>query len=211
VSKRSGRSIKKSKEPVISERLQAAQIAYESGETNLAGQWCDEILASTPHLLEARRLRGLIALQSGEPARGVAELERVLLADPQDLDTRINLGNGYADLGDPRRAIEQYRMVLTRQPDRLEAAMNLAIAWVELGRVEDGLAALGAHLARNPLAGSAHALRGDFLRREKRWAEAIVAYQSAHTLDPSDSEVLVGLGMAFGAPWSIRERHPLPQ
>ena len=197
MSKRSGRSIKKSKEPVISERLQAAQIAYESGETNLAGQWCDEILASTPHLLEARRLRGLIALQSGEPARGVAELERVLLADPQDLDTRINLGNGYADLGDPRRAIEQYRMVLTRQPDRLEAAMNLAIAWVELGRVEDGLAVLGAHLARNPSAGPAHALRGDFLRREKRWAEAIVAYQSAHTLDPSDSEVLLGLGMAL--------------
>jgi hypothetical protein len=31
VSKRSGRSIKKSKEAVVSERLQAAQIAYESG------------------------------------------------------------------------------------------------------------------------------------------------------------------------------------
>jgi adenylate cyclase len=173
---------------------------------------------------------GLLALQNEITSRIAVALNIELVASeaaratvhPDALDYVLR---GRAVMNKPKtrdyypEAISLFERALVLDPRSVEAQAWLAIALT--GRVLDnmtdtaaadivraeGLAGLA--LAASPRSGFAHYAKGQVLRAQRRFAEAIPAYETVLALDPNWAAALVWLGQCKLLTGSIDQTIPL--
>ncbi|MEM7497750.1 MAG: tetratricopeptide repeat protein [Pseudomonadota bacterium] len=116
---------------------------------------------------------------------GLAYARLASYLDPDLIDAKILMAQMLARDEQYDLAIAAYESVPRNAPEALEAQIGRANAIHEAGRVEPAIIAMREVTARFPRAVEAQLGLGDILRRERRFAEASVAYDAAIKLtDP---------------------------
>ncbi|MEM6943413.1 MAG: tetratricopeptide repeat protein, partial [Pseudomonadota bacterium] len=161
-------------------RLQDQLSAIEAGE-----ELSPEIATGSAGAAEA--LFGISGLLTRGQNRiiGLAYARLAGFLDPDLIDAKVLMAQMLARDEQYDLAIAAYESVPRNAPEALEAQIGRANAMHEAGRLEPAIIAMREVTARFPRSVEAQLALGDILRRERRFAEASVAYDAAIQLtDP---------------------------
>ncbi len=171
---------------------------YNHGLALAAAGRTEEALREFGHAIEvqpnhafARFELGKAALLAGRWPEAAAWFETVVQIDPAYLDARLNLAQALVRSGRPADGIGHYQRALADHPDREEIRPLLATAYRVLGQAQmagdpvEAEKSLREALRLGPASADTAFLLGNLLARQRRFTEAIDAYQSALTVDSS--------------------------
>jgi TolB-like protein/Flp pilus assembly protein TadD len=137
----------------------------------------------------------LIAAEAARPTDNPDAMDYILRGRAARLGS--NSRDNYAG------AIDLFEHALTLDPQSVEAQTLLAdsLAWRVLDGMTDSVTAdiaraeglIGPVLAARPRDGLAHLIKGNLLRVQNRFDEALPEYETAHALDPNSTRALNGL------------------
>lgn len=144
----------------------------------------------SPPLLESRRTGpsplelGYAALTQGRAAEAAQAYAQALRANPEERDALLGLAYLAQQQGRQEEARNYYQRVLRQDPSNPQAKAGLLL----LSPTED-LQALGSqsreNAEQNPNSAAAQSALGHSLVRQGRLAEAQLAFERAHTLEPT--------------------------
>ena len=127
---------------------------------------------------------GYAALTQGRPAEAAQAYAQALRANPEERDALLGLAYMAHQQGRKEEALGYYKRVLRQEPDNPQAKAGLLL----LSPTED-LQALGSqsreNAEQNPNSAAAQSVLGHSLVRQGRLAEAQLAFDRAHTLEPA--------------------------
>ena len=110
------------------------------------------------------------------------KLVRVTGGSAGSADAHYRLAGAFADTESGTRAEQEYGLVIGLQPDHAAAMLDLAQLHAARGDFAAALKIADILQARLPRSGSGQELRGDLLARQKRYAEAVAAYDAAFAI-----------------------------
>jgi tetratricopeptide (TPR) repeat protein len=122
---------------------------------------------------------------------GVTLWQTTLRHAPNSALAHVNLGAALARRGEVAEALTEYEAALTHEPRNRTARLNVAIALRDLGRL-DASETRTRELLRDDTAADVYVVLGTVLLRQKRWADAADAFESAIRIRPD-------LAAAYGA------------
>ncbi|MFI5455364.1 MAG: tetratricopeptide repeat protein [Isosphaerales bacterium] len=137
--------------------------------------------------------RGGTRIRQGNYAPAIADLTEAVRLKPRQDQAHANLGLAFAGQKRWDAAIEQLNIAIGLAPEQAVLHRNRAL--IHLSRQDHGAALRdfgeAIHLAPGPsrTLASDHAYRGRILHRQKRWKEALAAFEAALELQPDDREV----------------------
>ncbi|MEO0427204.1 MAG: tetratricopeptide repeat protein [Pseudomonadota bacterium] len=153
----------------------------------IEGGTVPEPLITTGSAGAAEALFGISGLLTRGQNRiiGLAYARLATYLDPDLIDAKILMAQMLVRDAQYDLAIAAYESIPRNAPEALEAQIGRANAIHEAGRVEPAVIAMREVTARFPRSVEAQLALGDILRRERRFAEASVAYDAAIKLtDP---------------------------
>jgi protein O-GlcNAc transferase len=175
--------------------LQEAQSIYQ------------QIVAVQPTHADALHLLGVIHRRTGNPTAGIELMQRALAINPGCENANYNLGNALRDQGRSDDAVAAYRRSIAFNQNLLQSYHNLGRLLKAQGQLEQASAAFAQADALAAASHSASVPRpdlgmewynlGNSLREQKRYAEAINAYQKAVAHHPELAEAHCNLGNAL--------------
>lgn len=146
----------------------------------------------------AGALRGSLAESDAARIRkGLAEYEAVQQYNADWPDALTNLAIVRAESGDIAGAEQAYRDAMALEPQWVPAAANLADLYRATGRDAEGGAIIEAGLERMPDSAELRYVHALWLTRAHRSAEALLDYQRAAALSPSDVRYAYTYGLAL--------------
>lgn len=130
----------------------------------------------------------------------LADVRRGLEADPNNLDFLQAVGDISYAKGDYPSAIDAYQKVLLKKPNSGDLYILIARGYRSMGNVEGQIgAALEAVKRPTPSLGDAYLLLGDGYQKQRKYDEAIDAYQRAIAARPNQLEVYQNLANLYRA------------
>ena len=127
---------------------------------------------------------GYAALTQGRPAEAAQAYAQALRANPEERDALLGLAYLAHQQGLKEEALGYYKRVLRQEPDNPQAKAGLLL----LSPTED-LQELGSrsreNVEQNPNSAAAQSVLGHSLVRQGRLAEAQLAFDRAHALEPA--------------------------
>lgn len=116
-------------------------------------------------------------------AKAIAALEKAK-GGAGDLNVDLSLGRLQLRAGAFDKAIQSLRRVFNERPDYAEGAMFLAAAQEGAGLIGDAITTLQMALEYSPTFFRGHVRLIDLLERQRRWKEAVAAYEAAEKANP---------------------------
>lgn len=158
-----------------------------------------------PDLYEAHHNLAIAYAQTCSPTlqldRAIAAAETAARLRPDEAAAHRLLGDLYHQAGRDDEAEQSVLAALERQPDDAVAQRLLGDVYTALGQTDAAAKSYDRALALLPASPNGEATvavqRGDALVSAGRYAEALAAYESARTADPTQTEPLRGLGNAY--------------
>jgi tetratricopeptide (TPR) repeat protein len=143
--------------------------------------------ARTPQEVAAEALFLLADVGGRGPAAELRETIFLQLAGhlaPQKDLYAVSLAEALEEGRQPRRAIDVYRSIPESSAFRGQTDIREARALQDLGRTDEAIAVLERLVASEPANAAYQAAFASFFRSERRWAEAVAAYDKAIALAP---------------------------
>ena len=167
--------------------------------------WRDEptfytlTMKAAPESIRMRTNLGGMYLEKGEAQKAEEAFQSALRIDPLDLRGHLGIAQAYEKMGRDQDAITQFERALLIYPRALIAHLHLAGLYMKMG-LDDKAAQ---HLDVSPLLRQRSAFRlvaaGDRHMKEKKYGEAVDAYQKSLEMSPSNPDFLSRLGLAYAA------------
>ena len=124
--------------------------------------------------------------------------DRVLAIDPRNVDALILRGNVLYRDGRYEEGIQSHNQALKFDPDNIDLLFFKANSLLELERIIEADSTLGQILAIDPAYGRAWRLKGYILAyKNRRFEDALIAYDRALEIDPGDSNAWGSKGNVF--------------
>lgn len=151
---------------------------------------------------DEKHVPGMLALAEAFYAQRKYELSRFVLNNATAIEPRNALvlqalGRAYLGLKNKPAATKNFEAAVALRQDLPESYNNLAMLYYESGDFVGAAAASSHAIALAPTLGSAWLNRGNALRAEKRYLEAIAAYQKAAAQKETQSDALYNLGILY--------------
>ena len=136
---------------------------------------------------------GTLRLDDGRPAEAIGPLRRALALDDRNFEAHLNLGVALALTGDDRERLEEAlretRSALSESPTLVQARINAAKILLSLDRPAEAETEAREGLRLVPAEPTLERQLAESLFREKRYAEAALAFKALVARDPSDANV----------------------
>lgn len=136
------------------------------------------------------------ALKQGQLDAAGAAYREALRANPGEIDAMLGLAYIARSQGDNEAAAGQYVQVLRLQPGHPEANAGL-LALAPEADLASALSRVREIAAKNPSSAEAQATLGSLLVKQKRMAEAQLAYFKAYSLDATNPLYAYNLAVAL--------------
>lgn len=156
---------------------------HREGDLEGAGGIYRDVLESQPAHFDSLHMLGLVALQRGLTETGIGLIQQAISLNDRVPAAHNNLGKGFLDLQRPEAALPCFDRALALDAGHREIHLNRARAQLTLGRPDEALVSYRHALALQPDA-EIHRNCGNILYRQKRYREALAAYDSAWQRKP---------------------------
>jgi len=144
----------------------------------------DQAIALQPEYSFAWSRKGFVLMQMERDKEAIAAFERAQELNPDDGWSLCRFGELLARSKDPdqwKRAAPLLRRVLELGPDA-DGATSVAMALESLGLLDESVAAADKAIELDPSAVNAYQIKGEALRRLKRYEDALAAIDAALAL-----------------------------
>lgn len=183
-------------QPAISEALQRAISAAETGLFEKAESDCRQILAANSRDAAALCLAGALAARRGDADGAVARYRAALTLAPRFVKALSNLGAALSALGQSAEAERHLALALEEDPAYAPALINLGHLLLSQGRAAEGIVILRRAADAAPTDAMAWNNLGSAYLAADRHDEAQDALQRALALDPASVASWSNLGAA---------------
>ena len=115
--------------------VEKANIAYDSGDYQLAEELYREILDISPNNIEVLLKLSYLYISCGENDNAIPLLTNAINIEPSNPYSYYNLGYAYQQQKEPHLAINYYTAALSLKPDFSLAMNNLGISYQHIGDI----------------------------------------------------------------------------
>ncbi len=175
----------------------------ESGAETQALPYLEHACAIAPRQAIAHANLGAAYLKLNRTADAVRELQKAAVLEPKNGATQSNLGQALMQANQPAAAAKAFAIASAAAPEDWTLRYNWALALFTAGSTEQS----GTVLAKIPAAAmtdQAHALAGDVEEKLGHFKEAVLHYQAAAQMNPSEAN-LYTLTVEFLRHWTWDE------
>ncbi|HXW25809.1 MAG TPA: tetratricopeptide repeat protein [Xanthobacteraceae bacterium] len=184
--------------PTDSEQIFAQALSlHQRGQTAGAERLYRQVLAASPHHLDALNLLGLVALQGGRSEEAIDLIAKAIALNDRVADFHNNIAEAYRRTNRLDAAVDHLARAAELEPTFLEARQNLANALRAQGKWDQAAVQYNRVLAIRPDFAEAHSGLGDALLQQGRFAESAAALEQALALKPDRADVHNNLGVAL--------------
>jgi tetratricopeptide (TPR) repeat protein len=175
--------------PANFEATEALGTLYiESGDVEKATPYLQRAVTLAPRQGIAHANLGAAYLKLNRNSEAARELQLAAKLDPSNADTQSNLGNALMLTGQPALAAKAFAVASSANPSNSDLAYNLALAHYDSGSLQQSSAALQ-RIPPSAMTDQAHSLAGDVNEKLGDYKQAIVHYQAAARVNPSDANI----------------------
>jgi protein O-GlcNAc transferase len=167
--------------------LQAALIAFSTGEQQKAQNICLEILEEFPNCASAWHLIGVVAQQQGKHHVAAESLEKTILLDPLDTDAYYNLAATYLAIEKIEAALQAYQKAIELRPDFTAAHYNLGNLYAQRQQLSKAECCYRKAVDLQPELAQVHANLGFTLLYQGKISPAIDSFQKALERNPNST------------------------
>jgi tetratricopeptide (TPR) repeat protein len=174
-----------------------AQIALTQGRAAQPIAWLDQWqsdkqtyeVAFPARVQHAQRL-----VRLGRHDEAVRILEELLDRDPDSASVINTLGNAYVRIGERDRAFWLLRRAIDRNPNQHSLHLNIARFYESRGDVETAMMHVDRATELHPVSSTSHARKGALLLKQRKYEDALNAFELALTHDASDARLFLQVG-----------------
>jgi len=187
----------------LSQKRSAGSLAAAAAAALASGKYADaERLAKQALKEDEKNVASMLVLAEAFHAQRKYELAKFVLTNasaisPNDPLVLEALGRVYLALKNKPAALKNFEAAVNQRQDLVESYNNLAVLYYELGDYSGSSFASQRAVELSPKLAAAWVNRGNALRAEKRYADAIAAYQKAGELDRSQTDAYYNLGILY--------------
>jgi protein O-GlcNAc transferase len=167
----------------------------------------EEIIHREPGNADALHMLGIVHRRSGRNTSAIELIRRAIAVNPGCADAHYNLANSLRDAGEFDEAMLAYRRSISLKENVPQSYHNLGCVLRDRGMPDDAASAFEEEarsiaIARQAAAPTPDLARrwyesGNQLREQRRFAEAVIAYQQAIAIDPVLADAHSNLGNAL--------------
>lgn len=169
--------------------------AYEmSGDAALAQASYATAVQQNPQFLKAHIKSADLYIKTGDEDAALTSLQKAAEISPSNPDRHIAMGKIYINKGDPAKASAAFSTAVKNENSK---AAEIAEELLKLGKPE-----MAEHYFRASLEKSTDTIHtynrlGISLRRQGKWKEAILEYETALKFDPKDEGLYFNMAKAY--------------
>jgi tetratricopeptide (TPR) repeat protein len=182
--------------PILEERLAAAQQALQKGDLPQAISLYRSVLILDPEHLLANYWLGVLVLKAGWPSDALPFLQLAALKDPDFPDFHLDLGLAYEALGDLEGAAACFRKVRESSPGYSVAQLRLAEDFEKQNNFGAAIEACQRALLAFPKHTGLLRKAADLLARSQRWPEALKTWRNLLEVRPDCPATLHAFGLS---------------
>lgn len=181
----------------LDQQHQAAIQAYRTGALAEAAERCQQLLQQAPDHAPFWNTQAVVLKAMGRLDEAEQAYRRALALSPQYLDAWRNLGHLLAQQQRWQPALEAYRTARQLQPQDLPAWLGAVEALQALRQGREALQEVQACLQLLPEAAEAQAKAGALQLSRHRYAEALVHFEAAARLQPTEPRHALNLALVL--------------
>lgn len=181
----------------VSDVLQMAIKAHQSGKIMDAVRLYQSILAEEPNQADALHYLGMAQHQLGSNEEAIVLIKRAIDKAPDYIDAQNNLGNVLKEMGQLNEAELAYRAVIAARPRFAPAYNNLGVVLAAQVRFVDAIDAYHQCLSLQPEFAQAWHNLGNAHKKNHEIEDALSAYRQAIMLAPYVVSAYQDLGSAL--------------
>ncbi len=170
----------------IQQALQKSLQYLQSGQLEACIQYCDQLLADNPDLIQARYLRGCAKYKTGDIPGSVIDLEVVHAGQPGHLHAAYYYGRSLRAAGRYEEALAPLQTALVEEELKILARYELATCLARLRRRPEAIDHYLSILALQPGHAQVAANLASLLERENRLVEADEWVDKALSMTPDN-------------------------
>ena len=143
---------------------------------------------------EIYKLRWFLNYEKKNYEQALKDVQEALKAEPGNSAFNLGLANIYRSQGLYKEAVDAYKKVLEIEPTSADVPYFMALSYSKIGDYQSQEQAAAEAVKKNtPFVGESFYLLGEALQKNKKYDEAIAAYQQAINAKPDIYEVYVNL------------------
>jgi tetratricopeptide (TPR) repeat protein len=160
----------------------------ESGDLDKALPYLQHAIVIAPRQAIAHANLGAAYIKLSKNADAVNELQIAARLEPRNAETQSNLGDALMLTGQPVAAAKAFAIASDAMPGNWDLAYNWALALYEGGAPRQAVVVLQ-KIPAQAMTDQAQSLAGDVNEKLGNYKEAIIHYQSAAQINPSDANL----------------------
>jgi tetratricopeptide (TPR) repeat protein len=172
------------------------------GETDDAIEALERSRDLAPEIPQAHCNLGVAYLSAGRLEEGIRAIGAALARDPGLAAAHYSLSALFLRMNEVGRAIGELEAAARFDRTNLRYRLELAALYERAGRAEDADEWYRGLVTTDPQSSAVRLAYGDFLTRQRRYAEAVAAYGSADELSPGSPGILCNLGRCY---WELAD------
>ena len=166
-----------------------AQVFIEQRDYSKAISILQDALADQPQHPEALNMLGYSQLQAGQTGNAVSTYTKLAALYPRSAQALYGLGVAQSATNNQAGAIVTLQRAIDLQPDFPEAIATLVSLQIKAGQAADAMKTAGQAQQRFPKRAFGFLIEGDVEMADKKYSQAVHAYEKALQLDRSSSVV----------------------
>lgn len=168
----------------------------QAGDTGMAIQQYNEIIATTPNHLTARKRLGGLLIETGQLQEAEKHLTIASELDPTDAEILNDLAHIAFDRKDYVKSILLYRRAISLAPGEAKYYYNLGAVYQNVDRCSQALQNFNRAIDLDPTLADAYLASGLCHSKMKNQRDAVAIWQQADRLGLQSAEIAFYLGLA---------------
>ena len=186
--------------PPVSTLLDQAKQLVQQGDPQAALNTLDQVPPHGPHAADAHTLRGICLALLQKPIESAAEFDQAIALRPNYAPSYLSSGLAYATFNNLDRALERLAVAVKLAPNLPGVRYNYALVLARAGKYPESEKQVELELANKEAKEPAldlWRLKARDAYYQKKWQDALDAYNKALALDPQWVEAYAGIGEAL--------------
>ena len=175
--------------------IRIAEISAKSGDTETAGRYIDDILATDAENPDALILSGELLIRAGDYEGAVIQLRNALRREPDSFRARMALAQAHELTGSIDLALDSYQSALEIDPANTRLALKIAGLYYQREDSQAGDRLLQRYLATEQTAALVAPALMESYARQDNW---VLAAETVETLKTQDANVSLALYLEGG-------------